>query len=78
MLGREPGDGDDEGEEEQEVDGHPTEDPVGDGQDLDGGVQQKVGEYRGQCVDHAYKNQTSPSPQNRNNDQSAWIDLRFD
>ena len=71
MLGGEPGGGDHEGQQENEVDRHRAEDAVSDGDELHGGVQQKEGEDRGQGVGHAYKDQTFPRAENGNNDQST-------
>ena len=71
VLRGEPGGGDDEGEQEDEVDRHRAEDAVSDGDELHGGVQQEEGDYRGQGVGHTCKDQTSPSAENGNNDQST-------
>ena len=71
VLRGEPGGGDHEGEQEDEVDRHRAEDAVSDGDEFHGGVQQEEGNDRGQSVGHACKDQTSPSAENGNHDQST-------
>ena len=71
VLGGEPGDGDDKGEQENEVDRHPAEDAVGDRDELHGGVQQKEGKDWGQSVGDTHKDQTSSCAKNGNNNQST-------
>ena len=71
VLGGEPGDGDNKGEQENEVDRHPAEDAVGDRDELHGGVQQKEGKDWGQGVGDTHKDQTSPCAKNGNNNQST-------
>ena len=71
MLGGEPGGGDHKGQQENEVDRDRAEDPVSDGDELHGGVQQEEGEDRGQGVGQAHKDQTFSRAENGNNDQST-------
>ena len=75
MLGGEPGNGDDEGEEDDKVNWHSAEDAVGNGEELYRGVEQEVGEHRGHGVHHADEDQTSPGTEQGDNNQPTLMHL---